>query len=181
MVAVSQLQDSHFPSSSLYIDPEDLQRSPLFQLIGNRAYHFFLLFQCFVVSIRCSDCEETKRQKVDSVDGIDPQSGNHSTRSMLIGGPGAWIPYPSHSLLTYLGPSISMIMLDCRAERTLNQVCSETTYRRVFDRLWDLPHTVKHLVVQIGTCTFRSKDFIWSPAGIPIGQCLEHTKITTKI
>lgn len=72
-------------------------------------------------------------------------------RSMLIGGPGAWIPYPSHSLLTYLGPSTWMIMLDCRAERKLSQVCSEGTYRRVFERLWDLPLTVKHLVVQLGT------------------------------
>jgi hypothetical protein len=64
------------------------------------------------------------------------------------------------SLLTYLGPSISMIMLDCRAERTLNQVCSETTYRRVFGRLRDLPNTVKHLVVQIGKCAFCFMEFI---------------------
>ncbi|CAG7846587.1 SubName: Full=Uncharacterized protein {ECO:0000313/EMBL:CCA69829.1} [Serendipita indica DSM 11827] len=115
--------------------PEELQRSPMFQLIGDRAYHFFLLFQCFVV---------------DAVDGIDSRPGKHSTHSMLIGGAGAWIPYPSHSFLTYMGPATAMIMLDCRAERRLDRVCSETTYRRMFDRLWELPASVKHLVVQLG-------------------------------
>ena len=37
-----------------------------------------------------------------------------------------------------------------RAERTLNQVCSETTYRRLFDELWGLSETVKHVVMQLG-------------------------------
>ncbi|KAG8782803.1 hypothetical protein FRC15_006245 [Serendipita sp. 397] len=115
--------------------PEDLQRSPMFQLIGERAYHYFLLFQCFVV---------------DGVDGIDPNPGRHKMLSTLIGGAGAWIPYPSHSILTYMGPQTWMIMLDCRAERTLNRVCSEATYRRMFDRLWELPASVKHIVVQLG-------------------------------
>ncbi|KAG8798807.1 hypothetical protein FRC17_007311 [Serendipita sp. 399] len=115
--------------------PEDLQRSPMFQLIGERAYHYFLLFQCFVV---------------DSVDGIDPNPGRHKMRSTIIGGAGAYIPYPSHSILTYLGPQTWMIMLDCRGERTLNRVCSEVTYRRVFDRLWELPASVKHIIVQLG-------------------------------
>ncbi|KAG9057330.1 hypothetical protein FS842_007469 [Serendipita sp. 407] len=115
--------------------PEDLQRSPMFQLIGERAYHYFLLFQCFVV---------------DGLDGIDPNPGRHKMLSTLIGGAGAWIPYPSHSILTYMGPQTWMIMLDCRAERTLNRVCSEATYRRMFDRLWELPASVKHIVVQLG-------------------------------
>jgi hypothetical protein len=109
--------------------------------------------------------------KIDSVDGVDPHPGRHSTHSMIIGGPGAWIPYPSHSILTYMGPSTWMLMLDCRyechfriiahlnffrpflihrAERTLNTVCSEESYRRVFDRLWNLPYGVEHLVVQLG-------------------------------
>jgi len=35
--------------SNFKLDPEELQLSPLFQIIGNRAYHYFLLFQCFVV------------------------------------------------------------------------------------------------------------------------------------
>lgn len=115
--------------------PEDLQRSPLFQIIGNRAYHFFLLFQCFVY---------------DEVDGIETEHGKHIMRSMMFGGPGPYIPYLSHSISTYLGPSTWMVMLDCRAERTLQQVCSEATYRRLFDTLWSLPENVKHVVLQLG-------------------------------
>lgn len=48
-----------------------------------------------------------------------------------------------------------------RAERTLNQVCSETTYRRMFDKLWELPSNVKHVVIQlgrVGLCIFDLVD-----------------------
>lgn len=37
-----------------------------------------------------------------------------------------------------------------RAERKLNQVCSEAEYRKVFARLQMLPQHVEHLVVQLG-------------------------------
>jgi hypothetical protein len=35
--------------------------------------------------------------------------------SLVIGGPGAYIPYPSHSFLTDMGPDQWMLMLDCRS------------------------------------------------------------------
>ena len=53
-------------------------------------------------------------QQVDSVDGINPNTGVRNNHSIIIGGPGAWIPYPSHNFLTYMGPNTSMLLLDCR-------------------------------------------------------------------
>ena len=37
-----------------------------------------------------------------------------------------------------------------RAERKIERVCSEETYKLVFEQLWKLPQTVQHLVIQLG-------------------------------
>ena len=37
-----------------------------------------------------------------------------------------------------------------RAERKLEQVCSEEQYTKVFDRLNSLPPRVEHLIIQLG-------------------------------
>jgi hypothetical protein len=37
-----------------------------------------------------------------------------------------------------------------RAERKLGRVCSDEEYNRIFDRLYTLPPTVDHLIVQLG-------------------------------
>jgi len=68
----------------------------------------------------------------DKVDGTNPQVNTHAVKSMIIGGPGAWIPFPSHSLLVYLGPKVVMLALDCRAERKLHQVVTKETYAKTF-------------------------------------------------
>jgi hypothetical protein len=47
------------------------------------------------------------------IDGIDDKK--HMMSSLVIGGPGAYIPYPSHSFLTDMGPDQWMLMLDCRS------------------------------------------------------------------
>ena len=41
----------------------------------------------------------------------------------------------------------------CRAERNLEQVCSEEEYRKVFNRLNGLPRDAKHLIIQLGNTT----------------------------
>ena len=99
----------------------------------------------------------------------------HPFRSLVIGGDGAFVPFPSHSFVTYLGPHVSMLLLDCRsvvppfffvvlgyllalyadpvntsAERKKDQVCGKTEYDAVFNRVMQLPPQVQHLVVQIG-------------------------------
>ncbi|KAJ8700313.1 hypothetical protein PTI98_003354 [Pleurotus ostreatus] len=115
--------------------PEDLQMAPVFRRIGSRGYFFFLLFQCFI--------------NVE-IDGVDDSPGKHVNRSIIFGGVGPYISLPSHSFLAYLGPQTYILMLDCRAERKKDQVCSELEYQKVFGRLRQLPRGVEHLIVQLG-------------------------------
>ncbi|KAI0317869.1 hypothetical protein OF83DRAFT_1083328 [Amylostereum chailletii] len=117
------------------VDPDDLMMAPVFRTIGSRGYFFFLLFQCFINP---------------EVDGLDDRYGAHWSKSTIIGSQGPFIPFPSHSLLTYLGPTSSMLLLDCRAERRLSQVCSPEEYKKVFDRMNLLPPSTEHLIVQLG-------------------------------
>ncbi|KAH7922819.1 hypothetical protein BV22DRAFT_1069793 [Leucogyrophana mollusca] len=115
--------------------PDDLQRSPVFSAIGSRGYFFFLLFQCFINP---------------NIDGLDDRRGYHVCKSLILGAPGPYVGTPSHSRLSYLGPNVWMVLLDCRAERRKDQVCSPFEYQKVFDRLKYLPAAVEHLIVQIG-------------------------------
>ncbi|KAI1788498.1 hypothetical protein LXA43DRAFT_894527 [Ganoderma leucocontextum] len=113
--------------------PDDLMKSPVFSTIGSRGYFFFLLFQCFI--------------NLD-IDGSDDR--RHPFKSLVIGGDGPYVPFPSHSFLTRMGPSVYMLLLDCRAERKKDQVCSPTEYKAVFARMNALPRTVEHMVIQTG-------------------------------
>lgn len=101
-----------------------------------------------------------------TVDGTNDRA--HVFQSLIIGGPGAYVPFPSHSFLAPIGATAWILMLDCRwvdynsrvgwfldsmplrAERKLAQVCSEEQYAKVFDRLNSLPSRVEHLIVQLG-------------------------------
>ena len=44
-----------------------------------------------------------------------------------------------------------MVLLDCRAERKLDQVCSQQTYDLVFSLLERLPLEVEQIVMLLGT------------------------------
>lgn len=48
------------------------------------------------------------------VDGRDDQPGLHAFKSLIIGGQGPYVPFPSHSFLSYLGPKCYILLLDCR-------------------------------------------------------------------
>ena len=111
---------------------------------------------------------------------------------MVIGGDGAFVPYPSHSFVSYLGPQVYMLLLDCRlvpfatsvapkrphislsfcsAERKKDQVCGQREYQVVFERIMRLPPQVDHLVVQIGMPPLRFRVNVVANAelaGIPI-------------
>ncbi|PPQ81212.1 hypothetical protein CVT25_015736 [Psilocybe cyanescens] len=115
--------------------PDDLQRAPVFRQIGARGYFFFLLFQCFINI---------------EVDGVQDTPGKHVYKSLIIGEPGPYIRFPSHSFLPRFGPKVYMLLLDCRAERKKDQVCSPGEYQRVFDRLNNLPGGVEHVILQLG-------------------------------
>ncbi|KAG8958152.1 hypothetical protein FRC03_009397 [Tulasnella sp. 419] len=115
--------------------PDDLQTSSVFNYIGSRGYFWFLLFQLFTV---------------DEVDGLPSKVGDHTFKSTIIGGDGPFIPSAGHSMLTYLGPQVYMLLLDCRAERKKTQICSPKTYERIFRQLESLPAEVEHLVILVG-------------------------------
>ncbi|KAG0705021.1 hypothetical protein DFH29DRAFT_908455 [Suillus ampliporus] len=131
--------------------PEELQQSPVFKQwvasiclkalvhntfsIGARGYFFYLLFQCFIHP---------------HYDGLDDTTGKHMFKSIIFGAQGPYVGLPSHSFLSYLGPDVQILMLDCRAERKRSQVCSEFQYKKAFERIRHLPSGVKHLVVQLG-------------------------------
>lgn len=53
---------------------------------------------------------------LDEKDGVNYVNSSRvpSLPSLIVGGPGSYIPYPSHSFLIYLGPKVWMLMLDCR-------------------------------------------------------------------
>ncbi|KAJ3552242.1 hypothetical protein NM688_g4254 [Phlebia brevispora] len=114
-------------------DPDETMRSPVFRSIGSRGYFFFLLFQCFINI---------------EVDGLDV--AGHPFRSLVIGTEGPYAHFPSHSFLTYMGPKVYMLLLDCRAERKQDQVCSQAQYANIFQRLEQLPRGTEHLIVQLG-------------------------------
>lgn len=115
--------------------PDDMQRAPVFRHIGSRGFHWYLLFQCFI---------NTEK------DGTDDTPGKNINISSIIGDVGPYIPFPSHSFLSSMGPNVWMLMLDCRAERKKIRICSEQQYRKVFERLQTIPPGVEHLIIQLG-------------------------------
>jgi hypothetical protein len=112
-----------------------LQQSPVFSAIGARGYFWYMLFQNLYVP---------------EVDGTSLDKTNNAYKSLIIGGKGEYIPYPSQSYLSYLGPNQYILLLDCRAERRINQICTEFTYNRVFDAIRALPAEVDQLIVLLG-------------------------------
>ena len=54
----------------------------------------------------------TNRVAKATVDGLNDCS--HVFKSLIIGGPGPYVPFPSHSFLTPIGPTAWVLMLDCR-------------------------------------------------------------------
>lgn len=46
------------------------------------------------------------------VDGRDVTK--HPFKSTVFGGEGPYVPFPSHSTFSYLGPQVWMLLLDCR-------------------------------------------------------------------
>ncbi|KAI6150305.1 hypothetical protein BKA82DRAFT_4461602 [Pisolithus tinctorius] len=116
-------------------DPDDLQSCPIFQAIGSRGYFFFLLFQCFINPY---------------YDGLSDRHGEHPFKSLVLGFQGPFVGLPSHSFLAPLGPNVQILMLDCRAERKKDTVCSQAQYKKIYDYITQLPSGVEHLIVQLG-------------------------------
>ena len=74
-------------------------------------------FSCFNVSSMVRKQSYHFNRRADSaakgtVDGIDDRS--HVFKSVIIGAQGPYVPFPSHSFLTPIGPTAWVLMLDCR-------------------------------------------------------------------
>jgi hypothetical protein len=64
-----------------------------------------------------TNSDSSQRDISVHVDGVDDRSGLHPVKSLIIGGPGVYVPFPSHSFLTPVGPTVWVLMLDCRCVR----------------------------------------------------------------
>ncbi|KIR39592.1 plasma membrane protein [Cryptococcus deuterogattii 99/473] len=114
---------------------DETQSAPVMSFVGSRGYFWFLLFQLFTC---------------DAFDGVNPVPGTHVIKSLIIGDKnGPWIPFPSHSLLVYLGPKVTLLALDCRAERKFSQICRPESYSKVFNEVKKL-QGIEQLVILLG-------------------------------
>ncbi|OAQ22339.1 hypothetical protein K457DRAFT_143499 [Linnemannia elongata AG-77] len=75
----------------------------------------------------------------------------HHTTPSLVPHHGFFSAGVGENILTSLGPSTSMLVLDARSERTKNLVCSDQTYDLAFAKMYnEIPQGTRHLLVQIG-------------------------------
>ncbi|SGZ49979.1 CIC11C00000002220 [Sungouiella intermedia] len=105
----------------------------VFSTIGNVAYKYYMLFQHQIL--------------------IDEPEYLEDPLWVLSKGNGPWIKQPSHSVFMRLGQEISLVGIDCRTERKLSQVVSNSTYKIIFSRLQaeiDKAPETKHLLVMLG-------------------------------
>lgn len=133
-IPMANMMDDHDLIDGFGSYPDDLQTSPVFSHVGSRGIFFYHLFQLFIVN------------EVDGTDASRP----HPNQSIIVGGPGPYVPFDNHSFLIWLGPTVRMLLLDCRTERRLDQIVSKYTYEKVFSQLRQLPSQVQHLVVLLG-------------------------------
>ncbi|KAF9431572.1 hypothetical protein BGZ76_000131 [Entomortierella beljakovae] len=75
----------------------------------------------------------------------------HHTTPALVPQHGFFSAGVGENILTSLGPSTSLLVLDARSERTKNLVCSDQTYDLAFTKMYqEIPQGTRHLLVQLG-------------------------------
>jgi len=117
-----------------YTDP--LMKAPVFNQVGVRGYYWYMLFQLFINP---------------DVDGTSTEKGAHPSKSMIMAEKGTYMPWRHQSFLTYLGPKQYMLLVDCRAERKVDQIVTKKSYDIIFKRIReDVPAGVEHLVILLG-------------------------------
>ena len=133
--------NSQIPMLNIYNDhdiidgfgsyPDRYMRSPVTSGLGAIAFKYYMLFQ--------------HQSSIDEGEDTEP--------SWILGTqPGPYIPELSRSILTHLGRSIAFLGLDCRTERTNDEIVSEETYHKIFDKLEKdiIKGKTKHLIVLLG-------------------------------
>ena len=111
--------------------PDNFMSAPVFCGLGAAAYKYYMLFQ---------------HQSVPAETSADEPSW------LLGAAPGPYISEVSRSIFISLGNHVSFLGLDCRTERTKEEVVSQASYDLVFDRCWReiVQGETKHLIVLLG-------------------------------
>lgn len=135
------LANSQIPMVNIYDDhdiidgygsyPHHFMDSPVFTGLGAIAFKYYMLFQ--------------HQSSIDE--------GEDSEPSWLIGNqPGPYIKEMSRSVFMSMGQGISFLGLDCRTERSREEIISLETMDRIFDRCSDeiVKGKTKHLIVLLG-------------------------------
>ena len=110
---------------------DDYMRSPVMSGLGMVAFKYYMLFQ--------------HQSSVDE--------GEEDETSWLLGSyPGPYISEMSRSVFTFLGRSVAFLGLDCRTERTNDDILTDETYEKVAARLKRdiIKGETKHMIVMLG-------------------------------
>ena len=106
-------------------------QTPVFTGLGAVAFKYYMLFQ---------------HQSVpDETEATEP--------SWTLGlRPGPFIQQASRSLFMFLGSRMALLAVDCRTERTRDEVISEETWKKLMDRCYAeiVKGKVDHVLVLLG-------------------------------
>ncbi|KAI9802224.1 MAG: hypothetical protein M1825_002945 [Sarcosagium campestre] len=111
--------------------PERVNGNSVFRDLGNAAFKYYVLFQHHSVL----------------------EEGDADEQSWLLGAsPGPYINELSRNVFMFLGRDVAFLGLDCRTERTKQEIVTEQTYDLVLARLRReiIRGETKHLIVLIG-------------------------------
>ncbi|KAI2472528.1 hypothetical protein F4781DRAFT_342176 [Annulohypoxylon bovei var. microspora] len=111
--------------------PDHFMKSPVFSGLGNVAFKYYMLFQ------HQSLPDETEETEPSWVTGIKP---------------GPYIHEQSRSLFMFLGNKVALLAVDCRTERTRDEVMTENTWKKLMDRCDAelVKGETQHLLVLLG-------------------------------
>ncbi|KAG6874079.1 hypothetical protein C0995_006936 [Termitomyces sp. Mi166 len=153
--SIYSLMREHELQQWITMKPEEKLRYPLTDEIASTIDRFY--FNHYCQSFRRVNAFDSRHPSKmimcfinPDLDGYSEEPGRHWCKSLIIGNQGPFIQARSHSFLAYLGPQCYILLLDCRGERSKEQVCSREEYDKVFRRLDRLPSKIEHLIVQLG-------------------------------
>ncbi|KAJ2904087.1 hypothetical protein MKZ38_008898 [Zalerion maritima] len=117
------LANSQIPMVNMYDDhdiidgfgsyPHHFMNSPVFSGLGNVAFKYYMLFQHQTV--------------IDETEASEP--------SWILGAqPGPYINSQSRSIFMMLGSKTALLAVDCRTERTREEIVSKETWDKIMDR-----------------------------------------------
>jgi hypothetical protein len=135
------LANSQIPMVNMYDDhdiidgfgsyPHHFMDSPVFSGLGNVAFKYYMLFQ--------------HQSSIDETEDTEP--------SWLLGvRPGPYIKELSRSIFVSLGGDMALLAVDCRTERTRDDVLTDHSYDKIMDRCKEkiIAGETRHLLVLLG-------------------------------